>query len=84
MSRPFVAPTPSAPPTSSGDRTKPCGGCARLLQRRLASGDCAKWRTVLAYQPRHASAVQALVSLAQAIAPTVQWRMVDQPTEIDA
>ena len=64
---------------------KPSSGCAPgsraplLLQRRLSSGDCAKWRTVLPLQQARQSL--ALVALAQQIDPCTEWRVVDNPTE---
>ena len=35
----------------TADSRPPSTPCARLLQRKLMTGDCAKWRTVLRLQP---------------------------------
>ena len=35
----------------TADSRPPSTPCARLLQRKLMTGDCAKWRTVPRLQP---------------------------------
>ena len=51
---------------------------AWLLQRKLPSGDCAKWRTVLRFGLSQAPQVETFVKAARAIAPQVSWRVADE------
>jgi len=71
---------PSHPPAPS----QPSQHSTLLLQRRLSSGDCNKWRTVLAFTHSQAQAVVSLVAAAQQIDAAVTWRVCrDAPTTTD-
>ena len=60
---------PNAPPSTPSSPT------TLLLQRRLSSGDCGKWRTVLRFTPQQAGTVESMVVLAERIDSALEWRV---------
>ena len=60
---------PNTPPSTLSSRT------TLLLQRRLSTGDCGKWRTVLRFTPQQAATVESMVVLAERIDSALEWRV---------
>lgn len=61
----------------TADSRPPSTPCALLLQRKLMTGDCAKWRTVLRLQPDIIPPAATWLQAAAQIDPQVQWRLTD-------